>query len=55
MKITIMLTETPSEEIVGLFYELSVIKAVYSFPDHHCDDYEGRVTQHLQRPAGRQG
>jgi hypothetical protein len=54
MKIKIMLTETPSEQIVGLSYELSVMKAVDSFSDHHCDYYHGRVAQHPQRSIGRQ-
>jgi hypothetical protein len=45
MKIRSVLAETPSEPIVALSYETSVIKAVYSFPDHHCDHYEGQVAQ----------
>jgi hypothetical protein len=53
MKIKMALTETPSETIVRFFHELSVIKAVYSLPGHHCH-YERRVAQHPQRSIGRQ-
>jgi hypothetical protein len=54
MKIKIMLADTLSEPIVGLSYELSVIKAVFSFPGHHCDHDEGRVAQHTERSIGHQ-
>jgi hypothetical protein len=54
MKTKIMLTATPSEPIIALSYESSVIKAVYSFPEHHCHDYEGRVAQHPHQSIGRQ-
>jgi hypothetical protein len=41
MKIKGMLAEAPSEPIIRLSYELSVIKAVDSFPEHDYDHYEG--------------
>jgi hypothetical protein len=54
IKIKIMLNETPAEQIVGLSYELSVIRAVGSSPGHFCDNCEGQVAQHPQRSISGQ-